>query len=137
MSRRVGVILAPLVVVAAIATVFATRFVEPIGSASPDYLSTEAHPWWPDGATNETLVLFLAAQLGLGLAAFLRRPYSGAAQALLAGSAGNAASSVVWSVGLGPADLLQRSPAWAVFFMSGTLTLVFWSSLVHIVLVFP
>lgn len=114
MSRRVGVILAPLVVLAAIATAVATRFVEPIESTSAGYLSTEAHPWWPDGVTNETLVLFLAAQLGLGLAAFLRRPHSGAAQALLAGSAGNAASSVVWSVGLGPADLMLRSPAWAV-----------------------
>jgi signal transduction histidine kinase len=137
MARQAGVILATLVVLAGIATVVATRLVDPVDPTSPGYLPTEAHPWWPDGTTNETLVLFLAGQLGLGLAAFLRRPHSGAAQALLAGSAGNAASSVVWSVGLGPADLLQRSPAWAVFFMSGTLTLVFWSSLVHIVLVFP
>jgi hypothetical protein len=78
MSCRVGVILAPLVVLAAIATAVATRFVEPIESTSAGYLPTEAHPWWPDGTTNETLVLFLAAQLGLGLAAFLRRPHSGA-----------------------------------------------------------
>ena len=44
MSRRVGVILALLVVLAAIATAVATRFVEPIESTSAGYLSTEAHP---------------------------------------------------------------------------------------------
>ncbi len=132
-----GVILAPLVVLAAIATAAATQLVVPIAQSDPGYLSTAAHAWWPDGVTNETLVLFLAAQFALGLAAFLRRPRSGAAQALLAGSAANAFSSVVWSVGLGPADLLMRSPAWAVFLASGALTLIFWSSLLHIVLVFP
>ncbi|HVM30912.1 MAG TPA: sensor histidine kinase [Candidatus Limnocylindrales bacterium] len=92
-------------------------------------------PWWP-GAPSEALVLFAASLFALGVAAFLRFARSGIAQALLAGSAANVAA--IWlSAHVRPDQLAYASASWAAFIGAGFLTLVMWSSLVHLVLVFP
>jgi signal transduction histidine kinase len=92
-------------------------------------------PWWP-GRPGGLLIVFVSALVGLGLAAFVRRPHSGISQALLAGSAGNAGSGALWVV-INPDALDQLSAEWLAFIAAGLLSLVLWSSLVHLVLVFP
>jgi hypothetical protein len=81
-------------------------------------------------------LIFVAALLALGLAAFVRRPRSGVGQALLAGSAANAGSVALWSTISAP-DLAQPSASWLAFLAAGVLSLVLWSSLAHLVFVFP
>ena len=92
-------------------------------------------PWWP-GRPETTLILFVAGQLLVGLAAFMRRPRSGVAQALLAGSVSNAAAALAWTT-VDPQQLGAVSQSWLAFLAAGSLTLVLWSSLVHLVLIFP
>lgn len=92
-------------------------------------------PWWP-GPPGEVLLVFVAALLALGLAAFVRRPRSGVGQALLAGAAANAGSVALWSTISAP-DLAQPSASWLAFLAAGVFSLVLWSSLAHLVFVFP
>jgi signal transduction histidine kinase len=92
-------------------------------------------PWWP-GHPGQLLIFFVLSLLALGVAAFIRRPRSGTAQALLAGSAANAAAVALSSI-VRPDELAHASLSWAAFVAAGLLTLVMWSSLVHLVLVFP
>jgi signal transduction histidine kinase len=135
-AGALGVVLTGVVVAAsAAAALMAGRYSRrAVGGAERPL---ERHPWWPDGITNEVLAAFLVALVAIAVAAFLRRPRSGVAQALLAGASGNAASAVIWSVGITPTDLATTGPAWLLFLASGALTLVFWSSLLHVGLIFP
>ena len=64
MSRQAGVILATLAVLAGIATVVATRLVDPVDPTSAGYHSTEAHP--SVHACDAAGPLALASISGLG-----------------------------------------------------------------------
>ena len=121
-----------------VAVIAATVAFATFGQPSPDAATVDATarwPWWP-GKPETALVLFVGGLLLVGIAAFVRRPRSGVAQALLAGSAANAASIVAWTT-IDPAQLGAVSPSWAAFLAAGMLALVLWSSLVHMALVFP
>ena len=132
--RDAGVVWTLLVVIVAAAVAGAT-----LAQGSPFPVSAvdpiTRWPWWP-GRPETTLILFVAGQLVIGVAAFMRRPRSGVAQALLAGSAANASAALAWT-GVDPEQLGAVSSSWAAFLAAGSLTLVLWSSLVHLVLVFP
>jgi signal transduction histidine kinase len=107
----------------------------PLRPESWTFAPREAWPWWP-GSPDWMLLLFVSALLAVGVAAFLRRPRSGVSQALLAGSAGNAGNVALWSM-IQPEQLAGRTESWLAFLAAGLLTLVLWSSLVHLILVFP
>ena len=143
MLRRAGVdvqrdagVIATLAVVAIAIAVGAAAFAQP--PLRPDtwsFVPTTRWPWWP-GVPSETLIAFVVAQLVLGVAAFARQPRSGVSQALLAGSAGNAASVTPWTT-VNPEQLASPSASWAMFIAAGILSLLLWSSLVHLIFVFP
>lgn len=133
--RDVGVFAAlGLASVAAMIALAASMSV-PLRPSAWGFDPPQVWPWWP-GAPSQTLLIFVGALFVLGLAAFIRRPRSGVGQALLAGSAGNAASVALWST-IAPDELGWRSTSWLAFLGAGFLSLVLWSSLVHLVFVFP
>lgn len=107
----------------------------PLNPAEWGFAPKQIWPWWP-GAPSQALLVLVSALFALGLAAFIRRPRSGTGQALLAGSAGNAASVALWST-IVPDELGWRSASWLAFVGAGFLSLVLWSSLLHLVFVFP
>lgn len=107
----------------------------PLNPAEWGFAPKQIWPWWP-GAPSQTLLVLVSALFVLGLAAFIRRPRSGIGQALLAGSAGNAASVALWST-IVPDELGWRSASWLAFVGAGFLSLVLWSSLLHLIFVFP
>src|SRR5687768_14075981 len=78
-------------------------------------------PSWP-GPASQTLVVLVAAMFAIGLAAFVRRPQSGIGQALLAGTAANAASVALGS-SINPEELTYRSGSWVAFVAAGFLSL--------------
>jgi signal transduction histidine kinase len=119
-----------------LAAAVAALTVGDLSAAEPETVDpTTRWPWFP-GRPETTLIVFVGAQLLVGLAAFIRRPRSGVAQALLCGSAANAAASIAWT-GVDADQLGAMSRSWLAFLAAGSFTLVLWSSLVHIVLVFP
>jgi signal transduction histidine kinase len=131
--RQLG-LAAPLAI---LATAVASVLLALATSLSPDSLlfdPTDRWAWWP-GPPGVPLILFVTGVLVLGLAAFLRRPRSGVSQALLAGTSGNAGNIALWSM-IDPSELAAVSTAWLAFVVAGMLSLVLWSSLVHLVLVF-
>ncbi len=132
--RDVGVFAAiGIALVAAIIALAAGLYVQP-RPADWDFDPKQVWPWWP-GPPSQTLVVLVGALFALGFAAFMRRPRSGVGQALLVGAAGNAASVALWLI-IVP-ELASRSTSWLAFIAAGFLSLVLWSSLVHLVFVFP
>jgi signal transduction histidine kinase len=134
-GRDAGV-LAALAVAAIAAAIGALASTRPrLDPAAWSFDPFDRWPWWP-GAPTEALALFVGTLLLLGVAAFLRRPRSGAAQGILAGSAANAAGAALAAT-TRPDELGVASASWAAFVASGSLSLILWSSLVHLVFVFP
>lgn len=69
--------------------------------------------------------------------AWLRRPVEAWRRGFLIGSAANIASALIWSVGLRPTDLLRPEPAFWLYALTFPLHLLFWSSVVHVLLSWP
>ena len=133
--RDAGVVAA--VAFASVAAIIAlASFVsEPLRPAEWSFDPKLAWPWWP-GQPSQTLLVLVVALFALGLAAFIRRPRSEIGQALLVGTAANLASVALWTT-IKPAELAYPSASWLAFVSAGFLSLVLWSSLVHLVFVFP
>ncbi len=133
--RDAGVVSA--VAFASVAAIIAlASFVsEPLRPAEWSFDPKLAWPWWP-GQPSQTLLVLVVALFALGLAAFIRRPRSEIGQALLVGTAANLASVALWTT-IKPAELAYPSASWLAFVSAGFLSLVLWSSLVHLVFVFP
>jgi signal transduction histidine kinase len=134
-SRYGGIAAAITVATVGIVAVVVAVVAEPLEPDQWSFDPSAVWPWWP-GRPGELLILFVTALVALGLAAFVRRPHSGISQALLAGAAGNAGSGALWVV-INPDSLDTPSPEWLAFIAAGLLSLVLWSGLVHLVLVFP
>jgi signal transduction histidine kinase len=88
-------------------------------------------------AGSWALVTFTLAQLVLATWLLVRRPASVAVRVLFVGSVANLASAIPWQLGLLPSDLVRGWPAVLPFVATGPLDLVFWSSLLHLILVYP
>jgi signal transduction histidine kinase len=134
-SQDGGLIAAVSMVVIALGCVIAVALAPPLQPETWSFDPARVWPWWP-GPPGTTLLLFIGALLALGVAAFVRRARSGVSQALLGGSAANAGSSVLWWM-IEPEQLAQPTPSWLAFVAAGMLSLVLWSSLIHLILVFP
>jgi signal transduction histidine kinase len=83
------------------------------------------------------LLVFTIAQLAVAVLAWLRRPEEGWRRGFLVGSVGNLASAVGWELGLQPTDLVRGEPTLLLFTTTGSLHLLFWSSVVHVIGSFP
>lgn len=101
-------------------TVTATRF---------DGLAALSEDWG-------VIVLALSAQL-VGVYLFARRPDEPAAQALLVGGTGMFASTVPWALGLQLTDVAGGIGIWLYAATAGVAYTLFWSGMLHFVLVFP
>ena len=88
-------------------------------------------------AGSWALVAFTLAQLSLASWLLVRRPTNPAVRILFVGSVANLASAIPWQLGLAPSDLVRGWPAVLPFTMTGPLDLVFWSSLLHLILIYP
>jgi len=88
-------------------------------------------------AGSWALVAFTLAQLALASWLLVRRPSSLAIRILFVGSICNLASAIPWQLGLLPSDLLRGWPSVLPFMASGPLDVIFWSCLLHLILVYP
>jgi signal transduction histidine kinase len=79
-----------------------------------------------------TLVQALVAGL-----AWLRRPFEGWRRGFLIGSAANIASALIWELGLRASDVINPQPLFALFVLSAPMHLLFWSSVVHVLVSWP
>src|SRR5262249_35515991 len=84
-----------------------------------------------------SLVVFGAGVLVLALVLVLRRTRSTALRLLFVGAAANVADITAWTVGLQPTDFGQASATIWVFGAASLFNLVFWSTIVHILAVYP
>jgi len=83
------------------------------------------------------LLGYTVVQLVVALLAWLRRPMDGWRRGFLLGSAANLASALVWELGLRPSDLVRPEPLFALFLASAPMHLLFWSSVVHVLVSWP
>ena len=67
----------------------------------------------------------------------VRRPTNLAIRILFVGSVANLASAIPWQLGLQPSDLVRGWPTVVPFMVSGPLDVIFWSCLLHLILVYP
>jgi signal transduction histidine kinase len=135
LRRNSGIIATLAVVAVGVMSAVAAVSRPPLQPDAWPFQPAEMWPWWP-GPPNDALLLFVGAQLALGVAAFFRLPRNGVGQALLGGSAANAGSVALWSTIQAP-ELARASSSWLAFVAAGFLSLILWSSLLHLVFVFP
>jgi signal transduction histidine kinase len=83
------------------------------------------------------LVVFGATALVLALALIVRRPRALVLRLLVLGVACDLADIVAWETGLQPTDLVARTPFLYAFGLGAVFSLVFWSSLIHLLSVYP
>lgn len=91
----------------------------------------------PVGSAPVGLVVFGAGVLVLALVLMLRRTRSTALRLLFVGAASNTADIVAWELGLQPTDLAGTTPYVPAFASAAIFNLIFWSTIVHILAIFP
>ncbi|MBA2720642.1 MAG: hypothetical protein H0U52_15580 [Chloroflexi bacterium] len=89
------------------------------------------------GPTMLPLVGFGAGVLALAAVLVARRPRSTVLRLLFVAAAANAADISAWTIGLQPTDFLAGSPFLLAFGAAAIFNVVFWSSIVHILTVYP
>jgi signal transduction histidine kinase len=89
------------------------------------------------GAIPLGLVAFGVGTLVLAIVLMLRRPDSTALRLLFLGASANLADVVAWEVSLQPTDFGQASPMVAAFGAASLFNIVFWSTVVHILSIYP
>jgi signal transduction histidine kinase len=82
-------------------------------------------------------VVFGVGVLLLALTLVIRRPHATAIRLLLVLAAANLANIVAWELDLQPTDLAVHTPFLAAFCAAAVFNLVFWSSIAHILAVYP
>ncbi len=83
------------------------------------------------------LLAYTLVQAFVALMAWLRRPAEPWRRGFLIGSAANIASALFWELGLRPTDLARPEPMLGLFLLSAPLHLLFWSSVVHVMVSWP
>jgi signal transduction histidine kinase len=89
------------------------------------------------GAAPIGLVAFGVSVLVLALVFVVRRPRVTALRLLLVGAAANLADIVAWELDLQPSDLAVQTPYLFAFCAASVFNLVFWSSIAHILTIYP
>jgi signal transduction histidine kinase len=83
------------------------------------------------------IVVFGVGVLVLALILVVRRPRVTALRLLLVAAAANMADIVAWELDLQPTDLAVQTPYLYAFCAAAGFNLVFWSSIAHILLIYP
>ncbi len=83
------------------------------------------------------LVAFGLSVLVLALVLVVRRPRVTALRLLLVGAAANLADIVAWELDLQPTDFAVQTPFLFAFCAAAGFNLIFWSSIVHILTIYP
>ncbi len=83
------------------------------------------------------VVVFGGGVLVLALIFVARRPRVMALRLLLVAAAANMADIVAWELNLQPTDLAAQTPYLFAFCAAAVFNLVFWSSIAHILLIYP
>jgi signal transduction histidine kinase len=83
------------------------------------------------------VVVFGGGVLVLALIFVARRPRVMALRLLLVAAAANMADIVAWELNLQPTDLAVQTPYLFAFCAAAVFNLVFWSSIAHILLIYP
>jgi len=83
------------------------------------------------------LVVFGTIALALAGLLLVRRPQATALRLLFVGVCANTADIVAWELGLQPTDIAYRTPFLYAFGLAAVFNAVFWSCLLHILLVYP
>lgn len=83
------------------------------------------------------LLGYTIVQTVVALLAWQRRPGDGWRRGFLIGSIANVASALIWELGLRPTDFVRPEPTLALFALSVPLHLLFWSSVVHVLVSWP
>jgi signal transduction histidine kinase len=83
------------------------------------------------------VVVFGGGVLVLALVFVARRPRVMALRLLLVAAAANMADIVAWELNLQPTDLAVQTPYLFAFCAAAVFNLVFWSSIAHILLIYP
>ena len=93
----------------------------------------------PDRAGGAPIgvVAFGVSVLVLALVFVVRRPRVTALRLLLVGAAANLADIVAWELDLQPTDLAVQTPYLFAFCAAAVFNLIFWSSVAHILTIYP
>jgi len=83
------------------------------------------------------LLAYTLVQAVVAGLAWLRRPFEGWRRGFLLGSFANIASALVWELGLRTSDLVRPEPMLLLFALGVPMHLLFWSSVVHVLLSWP
>ncbi len=83
------------------------------------------------------LLGFTLVQGFVAALAWLRRPVEAWRRGFLIGSAANITSALIWELGLRPSDLVRAEPAFGVYVLTLPMHLLFWSSVVHVLVSWP
>ncbi|HET7702056.1 MAG TPA: histidine kinase [Candidatus Limnocylindrales bacterium] len=89
------------------------------------------------GSAPVGLLGFGAGVLLLSIVLLVRRPRSTALRLLFIGAAANAADIAAWSTALQPTDFRFGSPFLVAFGLAPAFNIVFWSTVVHILTIYP
>ncbi len=83
------------------------------------------------------LLAYTLVQGVVAALAWLRRPVEAWRRGFLIGSTANIASALIWELGLRPTDLVRPEPAFAMYVLTLPMHLLFWSSVVHVLVSWP
>lgn len=89
------------------------------------------------GGAPLALVVFATGALILAVTFVVRRPRATALRLLLVAVVCDVATIVAWELSLQPTDLVRPSPFLPAFGVASVIGLVFWSALLHLLLIFP
>jgi len=89
------------------------------------------------GSAPLSLIIYGAGVLVLALVLMLRRTRSTALRLLFVGAAANVADITAWELGLQPTDFGLPGPMLALFGAASLFNIVFWSTIVHILTIYP
>jgi signal transduction histidine kinase len=88
-------------------------------------------------ANGLPLLGYTLVQMLVAVLAWMRRPFEGWRRGFLVGSAANIASALIWELGLRVSDLVLPEPMLALFLLAAPMHLLFWSSVVHVLVSWP
>jgi len=80
---------------------------------------------------------YTLVQAIVALLAWQRRPSEAWRRGFLLGASADLASAVIWELGLRPSDLIRPAPMVPLFLLAAPLQLVFWSSVMHVMVSWP
>jgi signal transduction histidine kinase len=116
-----------------------TIAVDVVRNGAPVSLVAPIQPFPMDrlGGAPLGLVVFGATALILALALIVRRPQATALRLIVLGVTCDVADIVAWETGLQPTDFVARTPFLYAFGLAAVFSLVFWSSLIHLLSTYP